>query len=174
MARTQQNPAAFAKILADEIHKADSTIAVYDVQTLDQLISSSIDPNRFYLQLIGGFGLAALALAAIGIYGLISFSVAQRTHEMGIRLALGALPRQLARMIVGQGLWLAIIGLTLGLLASLILGRVFSTLLFGVRATDPVTLVIVSLVLAGVALLACYVPARRAMRVDPIIALRHE
>ena len=174
VARTQQNPAAFAKILADEIHKVDSTIAVYDVQTLDQLISSSIDPNRFYLQLIGGFGLAALALAAIGIYGLISFSVAQRTHEMGIRLALGALPRQLARMIVGQGLWLAIIGLTLGLLASLILGRVFSTLLFGVRATDPVTLVIVSLVLTGVALLACYVPARRAMRVDPIIALRHE
>ncbi len=174
VARTDQHPAAFAKILADEIHKADSTIAVYDVQTLDQLISGSVDPNRFYLQLIGGFGIASLALAAIGMYGLVSFSVAQRTQEMGVRLALGALPRQLLRMIIGQGLWLAAIGVALGLVASLILGRLVSGLLFGVGPSDPVTLAVVSLVLAGVTLLACYIPARRAMRTDPMVALRYE
>ena len=152
----------------------DGSIAVYDVQSLEQLISESIDPNRFYLRLVGSFGLAALALAAIGIYGLVSFSVAQRTREMGIRLALGAIPCELRRMVVGEGLWLAVSGLTIGIAVALALGRVFSALLYGISAADPLTLIIVALALIAIALGACYLPALRAMHVDPVVALRYE
>jgi putative ABC transport system permease protein len=165
---------AFGKTLVDQIHKVDSTIAVYDLETLDQLSSESIDPNRFYMRLVGAFGLSALALAAIGIYGLISFTVEQRTKEMGVRLALGALPRELLFMVVGQGLRLASLGLVVGILGALAMGRVFSALLFGVHFDDPATFLSVALVLMVVALLACYIPARRAMRIDPMIALRYE
>ena len=168
------HPSAFSRTLVDAVHKVDSTIAVYDVETLDQFISGSLDPNRFYLKLIGAFGLMALTLAAIGIYGLVSFSVAQRGQEMGIRLALGALPIELQRMILGQGMLLAALGLVAGIIASLAFGRALASFLYGVSASDPATLLLVAAVLAGVAGLACYIPARRATRVDPLIAFRYE
>ena len=172
--RADQNQATLSKTVTDQIHRVDGSIAVYDVQSLEQLISESIDPNRFYLRLVGSFGLAALALAAIGIYGLVSFSVAQRTREMGIRLALGAIPCELRRMVVGEGLRLAVSGLTIGIPVALALGRLFSALLYGISATDPLTLILVALALIAIALGACYLPALRAMRVDPVVALRYE
>jgi ABC-type antimicrobial peptide transport system permease subunit len=124
--------------------------------------------------LIGGFGLTALALSAIGIYGVISFSVAQRTSEFGIRLALGALPRQLVRMILGEGLRLTLAGIALGVAGSIVLTRLISNLLFGVTPTDPVTFAFVCVVLVLCALAASFVPARRATALDPTVALRSE
>jgi putative ABC transport system permease protein len=172
--RTERDPGSFAKTLADEVHKVDSTFPVYDVQTLEQLASESLNPNRFYLRLLGAFGLTALVLAAVGIYGLVSFGVAQRTQELGIRLTLGALPSGILRMIMGQGLRLTIAGLAFGILGAAILTRFISSLLFGVTPTDPVTLALASAVIVVCAMAASYIPARRAMRVDPTVALRHE
>jgi predicted permease len=174
LVRTEGDPRAFGKTLADKIHEVDPTMAVYDVGTLAQSVSESVRPNRFYLRLIGTFGLTALVLAAIGIYGLVSFGVAQRTREMGIRLSLGALPAGLLKMILGQGLRLALSGMALGFAGSLALTRLLSGLLFEVTPSNPVALLLSALLLLACALLACWVPARRAMRVDPIMALRHE
>jgi putative ABC transport system permease protein len=120
------------------------------------------------------FGLLTLLLAASGIYGVLSYAVTERTHEMGICAALGAQPRDLLKLVVGQGLLLTLIGLVVGVGAALALTRLIAKLLFGVSATDPVTFVVIPLLLAGVALLACWVPARRAAKVDPLLALRHE
>jgi putative ABC transport system permease protein len=174
LVRTDDDPRAFGKTLADQIHKVDPTMAVYDVGTLSQSLSESLSPNRFYLRLIGTFGLTALVLAAIGIYGLISFAVAQRTREMGVRLSLGATSSELLRMILGQGLRLAIAGVVLGLAGSLALTRLLSGLLYGVTATNPLALLLSAALLLLCALLACSFPARRAMRVDPIVTLRYE
>jgi len=127
--------------------------------------------------LLGTFAGLALLLASIGIYGVISYSVSQRVHEFGIRVALGAGKQGIFRLVVGQGLRLALAGLAIGAAAALMLTRLlssFSHLLYGVGASDPLTIVAVSLVLAGVTILACYIPARRAMRADPMVALRHE
>jgi predicted permease len=150
---------------------------VYHVQTMQQWILESMSSRRFPLILLATFASVALLLASIGTYGVISYSVAQRVHEIGIRMALGAEKRQILQMIIGQGLRLAVSGLVIGAIAALLLTRLlssFSHLLYGVRASDPVTFAAVSLMLIGVAILACYIPARRASRVDPIVALRDE
>jgi putative ABC transport system permease protein len=159
------------------VYEAASDQTVYDVQSVLQIASNSMSSQRFPMNLLGAFAVLALLLASIGIYGVISYSVAQRVHEIGIRMALGAEKREIFRMIIGQGLRLALAGLALGVAAALILTRLlssFSHLLYGVGAGDPVTFVAASLVLSAVAVLACYIPARRATRVDPIVALRYE
>jgi putative ABC transport system permease protein len=129
---------------------------------------------RFNLILIGIFGAIALTLAAVGLYGVMAYSVTQRSHELGIRIAVGASPRDILRLVVGQGIRMTLLGAAIGLVVSLAVTRALSSLLFGVSVTDPLTFVAVPVVLAFVAILACYLPARRAMRVDPIIALRYE
>ena len=159
------------------VHATGSDQTIYHAQTMPEIVSESMSPQRFPLILLGSFATLALLLASIGIYGVISYSVTQRLHEIGIRLALGAEKRDVFRMVVGQGLTLAFAGLVIGVTAALILSRLllsFSSLLYGVGASDPATLASVSAVLISVAILACYLPARRAMRIDPIVALRYE
>jgi len=144
---------------------------------MQQIVWESMSSQRFPMILLGTFAGLALLLASIGIYGVISYSVTQRVHEFGIRVALGADKQGIFRLVVGQGLRLALTGLVIGAAAALLLTRLlssFSHLLYGVGASDPLTIVAVSLVLAGVTILACYIPARRAMHADPMDALRHE
>jgi putative ABC transport system permease protein len=141
---------------------------------MEQFLSSSLAPSRFNLFLIGIFAIAALILAGTGIYAVISYSVAQRTHELGIRMALGAQQLDVLRLVVGSSLKIVLIGVALGLVSAYILTRVMSNLLYGISVTDPSTFVSMSLLLIIIALLASYIPARRATKVDPIIALRSE
>ena len=138
------------------------------------MLDETVAPRRFSTILLGAFALLALILAAVGIYGVMSYVVSLRINEIGIRMALGAQPRDIWRLIVGSGARLALAGIAIGLAGALALTRLLSSLLFEVRATDPVTFAAVALLLAAVALLACYVPARRAMRADPMFALRYE
>jgi ABC-type antimicrobial peptide transport system permease subunit len=144
---------------------------------MQQIVSESMSSQRLPMILLGVFAALALMLASVGIYGVISYSVTQRVQEIGVRMALGAEKGQIFQMVIGQGLRIAIVGLTIGATAALILARLlssFSHLLYGVGPSDPVTFASVSLVLTGVAVLACYIPARRASRVDPMVTLRYE
>jgi putative ABC transport system permease protein len=172
--RTSQQPSAVAPMVRAEVAALDKGVPVYQVATMDQLLDRSLAPQRFYLFLLGLFAALALILAAVGVYGVLSFAVTRRTHEIGIRLALGAQPPQVLRLIVRQGMRLVMMGLAFGLLAALALTRLMATLLFGVSATDPLTFTGVAILLTLVALAACHIPARRAMQVDPMIALRYE
>jgi putative ABC transport system permease protein len=150
---------------------------VYNVRTMRELVSESMTSQRFPMILLAAFAVLALLLASVGIYGVVSYSMAQRVREIGIRMALGAVNWDVLRMVIGQGLRLALAGVAAGAVVSLVLARVlssFSQLLYGVRAMDPLTFIAVSLVLISAALLACYIPARRAIGLDPTIALRHE
>jgi predicted permease len=157
-----------------EVQALDSTLPVYNLGTLAQQRDGSLYTERLAAALLTLFGLLALLLAGVGIYGVLSYAVTERTREMGIRLALGARPRDLLRLVVGQGMVLTLIGLVIGVGAAFALTRLIENLLFGVSATDPLTFVVIPLLLAGVALLACWMPARRATRVDPLTALRYE
>jgi putative ABC transport system permease protein len=141
---------------------------------MQQLVDDSISTRRLTLVLLGIFSALALILAAIGIYGVMAYSVALRTQEIGIRIALGAQQKDVLRLILGQGARIAFFGVAIGLVAAAALARLLSSLLFSVSAGDPITFAAVSILLAAIALLACYIPARRALRVDPIIALRYE
>jgi putative ABC transport system permease protein len=150
---------------------------VYNVRTMRELVSESMTSQRFPMILLAAFAVLALLLASVGIYGVVSYSMAQRVREIGIRMALGAVNWDVLRMVIGQGLRLALAGVAAGAVVSFVLARVlssFSQLLYGVRAMDPLTFIAVSLVLISAALLACYIPARRAIGLDPTIALRHE
>jgi putative ABC transport system permease protein len=144
------------------------------VQTLNQVISDSLSERRFSMIVLGAFATVALLLASLGIYGVISYLVGQRTHELGIRVALGAGRNDIIRLVLSHGMKMAIAGVAVGLVAAFGLTRLMSTMLFGVKPTDPVTFGIIALVLMIVALLACYLPARRATKVDPLTALRSE
>ena len=172
--RTKANPAAMISTAQQEIWAFDKDQPVSSVETMQQRVATSVASPRFQSFLLGAFGALGLLLAVVGIYGVISYSVTQRTHEIGIRMALGAEPRQVMRLVLAQGLRLAAIGVAVGVVASLFLTRLMSSLLFGVSATDPVTFIGVAVLLVVVALLACYIPARRAMKVDPMVALRYE
>jgi putative ABC transport system permease protein len=172
--RTASDPAALAAAVADVIHRTDPDLPVTEVTTLDGLRSRSLSPRRFSAVLIGVLAGLALVLSAVGIYGVMSYTVGQRTQEIGIRMALGAQPGNMLTLVLGRGAGLALAGIAAGVLGALVLTRFLSSLLFGVQPTDPLTFVAVAALLLLVALAACYVPARRAMRVDPMMALRYE
>ena len=171
--RTEDDPRRLIAAVRREVQEMDSHIPMSG-ETLVEKLSLPKLPARIAASVLGGFGLLALALAAIGIYGVISYAVSTRTHEIGIRMALGAQKADVLKLVLGQGMMLTMIGIAIGLSAALVLTRLMKSLLFGVSATDPVTFAVASLLLAAVALLACYLPARRATRVDPMDALRHE
>ncbi len=172
--RTNGDPMNLAAAVRREIQAIDRDQPVADVRTMQSWIDELTARSRFGTLLLTIFAGLALVLAAIGIYGVMSYSVTQRTHELGIRIALGAQTRDVLKLILGRGFVLTLVGIALGLAASFALTRVMSSLLFGVSATDPVTFAGLSLLLTGVALLACYIPTRRAMKVDPMVALRNE
>ncbi len=175
--RTPLDAATVMPSIKKAVYAAGSDQPVYDVHAMQEIVSESMSSQRFPMILLGAFAGLALLLASVGIYGVISYSVSQRVHEIGIRMALGADRRDVFRMVVGQGLALALAGLAIGVVAALILTRMvssFSLLLYGIGATDPLTFTTVSVILVLVAVLACYIPARRAMQVDPMAALRCE
>lgn len=172
--RTQGLPAIEMDPIRRALEKINGEIVVFETKTMDNIISDSLAARRFSMILLGIFAALALALSCVGVYGVISYLVGQRTHEIGIRLALGAQQGDVLRLVIALGARLAFIGVGIGIVAALILTRLMSTLLYGVSASDPLTLAAVGLVLVGAALLACYIPARRAMRVDPMVALRYE
>jgi predicted permease len=159
------------------IYGAAGDQTVYDIQAMKEVVSASMSSQRLPMLLLGAFAGLALLLASVGIYGTISYSVTQRVQEIGVRLALGARRWDVLRLVLGHGLRLAVAGLILGAVTALLLGPMlpsFSQLLYGVKASDPATLAVVSAVLLGVAVFACYIPARRALKVDPVVALRYE
>jgi predicted permease len=172
--RGRLDPVAIAKGVREQIQSIDDTLPVFGAQKLEEAVSASLSQRRFSLEMVGLFALTALLLAGLGIYGVISYMVSARTHEIGIRLALGAGRSDIVRMVLRQGLRLAVAGAAVGLFAAAIVARLMTGLLYGVRTTDPVTFATVAILLIGVAMLACYLPARRAIRVDPMTALRCE
>jgi putative ABC transport system permease protein len=172
--RTAMKPELLISSVEQEIRVLDPRLPMYDIRTLEQYLSDALWNKRFLSSLIGGCGLLALVLANLGLYGVLSYNVVQRTQEIGIRMALGARTSDVLRVVIGQGIKLISIGITLGLAGAFATTQVLKSYLFGVTATDPLTFILISLLLASVALLACYLPARRATKVDPIVALKCE
>ncbi|HEV2405321.1 MAG TPA: FtsX-like permease family protein, partial [Ktedonobacterales bacterium] len=172
--RTQGDPTAIMGPVRRAVRELDPREIIYGVETLDEVLSNSFAARRLSMILLGIFATLALVLSCVGIYGVISYVVGQRTHEIGVRVALGAQRNDVLRLILGQGVRLALMGVGIGLVAALALTRLMSRMLFGVSATDPLTFAGVAVLLCGVAVVACYIPARRAMRVDPMVALRYE
>src|SRR6266542_2624166 len=172
--RTRGDAAALTSAIRQAIWSVDKDQPIVRVATMDDLLARSAAERRFVLILFEAFGLVALALAAIGIYGVLSGSVTERTQEIGIRLALGAQTTAVLKLILWQGMKLIVMGIGLGLLVAVALTRLLHSLLFGVSATDPLTFAAIALLLLLVALFACCVPARRATKVDPIVASRNE
>ena len=172
--RGRLDSAATPAELREQIQLINPELPVFGARMLKDVVTASLSERRFSMEMVGLFALTALLLAGLGIYGVISYLVSERTHEIGIRLTLGAQSRNILRMVLRQGLGLAIAGAAVGLVCALIVSHLMAGLLYGVRPTDPLTFAGVALLLIGVALLACYIPARRAIRVDPLTALRHE
>jgi len=174
LVRTVGNPEALLPAVRSEVQHLDKNLPLFDIKTLDEHLGRALAQERTNAQLVGLFSLLALILAAVGVYGVMSYAVTQRTHEIGVRMALGAHSHDVMRLVVGYGMRLSILGLVIGLVGALSLTRFISSLLYQVKASDPATFVAVALLLGAVALLACWVPARRAAKVDPVVALRCE
>jgi putative ABC transport system permease protein len=172
--RSASDPSSMVPAIRNQVLSVDKDQPVSDIMTMDQRVARSVASKRFVMSLLGAFSLLALGLAAVGIYGVMAYLVTQRTQEIGVRMALGAQKRDVLKLVVGRGMALAVMGIAIGLVASLALTRLMRSLLFEVTPTDWLTFVITSLVLLTVALLACYIPARRAAKVDPLVALRYE
>jgi predicted permease len=172
--RSKGSPAGMAPAIRDAIEKMNGENVMYETKPLEQIVADSLAARRFSMILLGVFAALALLLSSIGIYGVISYVVGQRTHEIGIRMALGAQRSHVLRLMLGEGMKMALLGVAIGIAAALGLAQLMTKMLFGVSAADPITFCAVALVLANVALTACYIPARRAMRVDPMVALRYE
>jgi putative ABC transport system permease protein len=172
--RTPADPKAIVEAVRSEIRAVDKDLPIYRVATMDQLVSTSVGQRRFTLILLSLMAALAATLAALGIFSVISYSVTQRTQEIGIRMALGAKSSDVLKLVVRQGISLALIGVTIGLGAAAALTQVMSSLLYGVSARDPITFAVIAVLLMGLAALACYIPARRATKVDPMVALRYE
>jgi len=172
--RTGDDPASFAPALRQAVNEVDPTQPVNRIKTMDAILFTELAQRRFNMLLMGTFAGVALLLVAVGLYGMLSFNISRRRHEIGIRRALGALPRDIAIQFINDGIRMIVVGLGIGMAATLVLARFFSTQLHGIRATDPLTYIVAALVLTAVGLLACYLPARRAARVEPMTVLRIE
>jgi len=172
--RTSLDPVSVTSAIRDQVFAMDKDVPLYDIATMDQLISTSVAQPRLNLSMLTAFAVLALVLAGVGVYGVMAYAVTQRTQEFGVRMALGAKPRDVLKQVFVEGGRLAFLGLVLGLVAALALTRLMASLLFGVKPTDPLTLAAAACILSIIALAACYIPARRATRVDPMIALRYE
>jgi ABC-type antimicrobial peptide transport system permease subunit len=172
--RSSLSVSSVAAEIRETVHSIDKNLPVTDVESFTDAVGQSISRERFRTFLLGSFSAIALLLAAVGIFGIISYSASQRSQEIGIRMAVGAQRRDILRLILGQGAKLALLGLGGGVVLALLLTRLMESLLYNVSATDPLTFAGVAIILLGVAITACYIPARRAMRVDPIVALRYQ
>jgi len=166
------NPTALASAVRETIGGLNRSVPVTEVQAMDDVVSGANAGPRFTLVLLATFAVVALLLAAVGIYGVISYAVSRRTHEIGVRIALGATPTSVVRLIIAKGMRAVVIGVFVGMAGALLTSQLMTKLVYGVRVTDPATYVAVGLLLALVALLASYIPARRATRIDPLAAMR--
>jgi putative ABC transport system permease protein len=174
LVRTSVEPTHLIHALRLQVELLDKEQPISDIRTMDQVVAQARAGHRFPMVLLGLFATLALVLAGVGIFGAMSYLVSQRVHEIGIRMALGAKHEDVLRLVVAQGFSLTLAGVGIGFFGALLLTRFLSSLLYGVKSTDPATFAIVPLILVGVALLACYIPARRATKVDPMVALRCE
>jgi putative ABC transport system permease protein len=172
--RAESNPGALSAIVRKALGEVVPEQAVTDTVMMDQIVENSVGPRKFPMLLLSGFAIVALVLTAIGVYGVVSYGVAQRTHEIGIRIALGAQAARIYKLIARQAMIPVVVGVAVGVGAALALSKYLQSQLYSVRATNPFVLCCAALLLIVVAALACFVPARRACRVDPLVALRHE
>jgi putative ABC transport system permease protein len=172
--RSTSDPASLASAVRARVQEVDRNQAVHDVATMEQRFSTAVAPQRFSALVMAIFAGMAVVLAAVGVYGVMAYSVSRRTHEIGIRIALGAQQRDVMKLILGRGLSLVVFGISVGIAGALALTRFLTSLLYGIKPRDPMTFIAVSVVLIGVALIASYIPARRAVTIDPMRALRHE
>jgi ABC-type antimicrobial peptide transport system permease subunit len=172
--RTTASPTAIVPAIRSRMRQLDADLPIYELKTMNEAISGSVTQQRFFMALLTGFSLLALTLAAVGIYGVISYAVTQRTREMGIRIALGATQQRVVKLVVSQGALLAVGGVALGVIGAMSLTKLLTNLLFQTPPVDPLTFTGVAALLAFIAILAAYLPARRAAGVDPVIAMRAE
>jgi len=174
LVRSEANSQSLVAAVRAKIAEVDPNLPVTGISSMEEVVGASVAQPKLTMQFVGIFAGFALLLAAVGIYGLMAYSVTARKQEMGIRVALGARPADILRLVVGQGMRMTVIGVVVGVIVSLALTRLLASLLFGVRATDPLVFGAATVILAGAAFVACYIPARRATRVDPIVVLRYE